>query len=134
MKTMTIPEFQAALVAQGVTYREDFAVVCPVCKTVQSMQSLINAGAGKTGEDVERYIGFSCVGRFTGAGPHKAGNPPGKGCDWTLGGFFRIHALEVIDEDSNRHPRFLPASPAEAQALARRNAVAIGEAGPHGCL
>lgn len=127
MKTMTIPEFQAALKAQDVTRREDLAVICPVCQMVQSMQSLINAGAGATGEAVERYIGFSCVGRFNGAGPFRKGDASGKGCDWTLAGLLRLHTLEVIDEEGNPHPRFEPASAEEAQALARRNAAA-GEA------
>lgn len=119
MKTMTIPQFQEALKAQGVKRREDIAVKCPICHTVQSMQSLINAGAGKNTDDVERFIGFSCVGRWTNAGPYKAKKgPQGKGCDWTLGGLLQLHCLEIIDEDGKRHPRFEPASGIEAQALA----------------
>lgn len=117
MKTMTIGEFQAELKAQGVA-REDMAFVCPICKTVQSMRSLVKAGAGQSTEEVERYIGFSCVGRFTQAGGHKTGTPPGKGCNWTLGGLLQLHELEVIDPAGRRHPHFVPASPAEAVALA----------------
>ncbi|MBN9034247.1 MAG: hypothetical protein J0I23_31175 [Rhizobiales bacterium] len=120
MKKLTIAEFQSELKAQGVDRREDMAVVCPICKTVQSMQSLINAGA-KDQDHAERLTGFSCVGRFTGAGPHKKGTPPGKGCDWTLGGLFRLHEMVVIDENGREHPHFLPATPEQARKLASQN-------------
>lgn len=118
MQTMTIPEFHAAQKGQGVQSREDLAFRCPVCGTIQSARSLIAAGAGDTFESVERFLGFSCVGRFTNAGPHKSDSPAGKGCDWTLGGLFQLHCLEVVDEDGGRHPRFEPATAEEAQGLA----------------
>lgn len=118
MITMTIAEFHAALKAQGVKRHEDFAFRCVMCGTIQSGQSLINASAGKTFDEVEKFVGFSCVGRFTNAGPHKKGNPPGKGCDWTLGGLFTFHDLEVIDTEGKPSPRFALATPEEAQALA----------------
>lgn len=119
MKRMTIPEFHAALKAQGVA-REDLALVCPMCGTVQSPRDLIAAGAGADFEAVERFVGFSCVGRFTGAGsPRK--QPDGQPCNWTLGGLFQCHKLEVIDEDGKAYPRFEPATPEQAQAHAARN-------------
>lgn len=121
IETITIPEFHARLKAQGVKRHEDFAFKCPMCGTVQSGQSLICAGAGKDFDAVEKYVGFSCVGRFTGAGaPRK--KPDGKPCDWTLGGFFRLHKLEVIDEGGKHCPRFEIAPPEEAQALAAHHA------------
>lgn len=116
VKTLTIPEFMAQLKGQGVPI-EHAAFRCVMCGTVQSATCLIAAGAGKDFDAVERYLGFSCVGRFTGAGPHKKGSAAGHGCDWTLGGLFHIHALEVIDSDGIAYPRFEPASPEEAQAL-----------------
>lgn len=119
MKTMTIPEFHAALHDQKAPSREDIAFKCVMCGTVQSARSFINAGAGKTMDDVDRWLGFSCVGRFTKAGPHKKGTPPGKSCDWTLGGLFTLHCLEVVDADGKKHPHFEPASPDETSALAR---------------
>src|SRR5689334_15338126 len=106
MRTMTIPEFHAALKAQGVESHEDFAFRCPICSTIQSARSLIKAGAGETFEQVEKYLGFSCVGRFTDAGEHKRGTPPGSGCNWTLGGLFQLHQLTVIDEEGQKHARF----------------------------
>ncbi len=104
METMTLDEFKAAIKSQGVPI-EDVTFECPHCKTLQSMNDLIEAGAGKTREEVEPYIGFSCVGRFTDK----------KGCDWTLGGLFQIHELEVITPDGEHHPRFKPvaAQPSE---------------------
>lgn len=120
---MTIAEFHAALKAQGVKRHEDFAFRCPVCGTVQSAADLIEAGAGKTFDDVEQYVAFSCVGRWTGAGPFKKNGPRKFGCDWTLGGLFRIHALEVIDDNGEARPRFELASSDEAQAHAGRRAL-----------
>jgi hypothetical protein len=117
IKRMTVEEFHAALKAQGMTSREDFAFVCPLCKCVQSARDLIQAGAGADFESIEKYLAFGCVGRFTGAKSPRA-KPDGKPCDWTLGGFFRLHRLEVITEDGQAHPRFELATPEQAQALA----------------
>jgi len=69
MNTMTIEEFHEALIAQDVP-RDHLAMKCPMCKTVQSAASLIAAGAGADFDAVGKYLGFSCVGRFTGAGQH----------------------------------------------------------------
>lgn len=109
MKTLTVEEFRAELKKQNVPNTE-IKFVCPMCGTVQSANDLIAAGAGKTFEDVEKYIGFSCVGRFTGAGsPRK--KPDGKPCNWTLGGLFQFHKLEVITPDGKHHPHFEPVQP-----------------------
>lgn len=120
MREISIPDFHAELKAQGVSRREDFAFRCPMCGTVQSAADLIAAGAGADFEAVERYLAFSCIGRFTDAGSHKKGEAPGRGCDWTLGGLFQLHKLQVIDEEGNPHPRFEPASPEDAQAHTTR--------------
>lgn len=107
------------LAAQDVGENRHFALVCPACGTVQSMASLVSAGA--TVEQAERSIGFSCEGRFTGAGawPAKPSSERAavRGCDWTLGGLFRIHQLEVLTPDGEAHPRFEVATREEAQAL-----------------
>ncbi|MBU6231566.1 hypothetical protein KGP36_02765 [Patescibacteria group bacterium] len=122
MTTKTVEEMHEAFKAQGVP-REHLAFVCPMCGTVQSCQSLIKAGAGATVEEVEKFIGFSCVGRWTKAGP-----PPGrpkenntKGCNWTLGGLFQCHKLEVITPDGKRQPSFEVATPDQARELRERN-------------
>lgn len=119
MKTLSLEEYLNLLEAQGVP-RLDLAVVCPLCKTVQSGRDLIRAGAGKNFEEIEPYLGFSCVGRWTGAGaPRK--EPDGKPCNWTLGGLINLHDLEVITPDGEHHMRFEPATPKQAQQHAQRN-------------
>lgn len=121
MRTITVEEFHAELKAQGVSAREHAALKCPACGTVQSMALLLQEGCQP--DKVESYTGFSCVGRINGAGPAtregQPGNPDKPGCDWSLGGLFRIHTLEV-DQNGTLHPIFEPASAEEAQALERR--------------
>lgn len=114
MKTMSIDEFKAACVAQAPT-NEKLVFRCPMCGTLQSGQDLINAGAGKTFEEIERYLGFSCIGRFTGAASPRA-HQDGKPCNWTLGGLFKMHTLEVVTGDGKHHPHFDLATRSEAEA------------------
>lgn len=115
IRSIPVAEFLESLKAQGVPGIH-LAFICPMCQCVQSMDSLIKAGAGATETDVERYVGFSCVGRWTGAdGPRK--KPDGKPCDWTLGGLFSLHQLEVVTEDGKTHRHFEVASPEQAKTL-----------------
>ena len=72
-------------------------------------------------EEVERYLAFSCVGRWTGFAAPRA-KPDGRPCNWTLGGLLPTHELVVVTDDGERHPRFLPATPEQAQAHAREAA------------
>lgn len=117
MKSMTLEEYRRACVGQGVAKSIDVAMICPMCQTVQSARDLIAAGAGQTLDDVEKYLGFSCFGRFKNAGaPRK--KPDGNPCNWTLGGLFSMHKLEVVTPDGERHPRFELATPAQEQAHA----------------
>lgn len=127
MERITVEELHSRFKAQGVSGRKDIAVKCPMCGTVQSMRSLIEAGAGETEDAVEKFVGFSCVGRFTNAGPYKKGSKPGLGCDWTLGGLFQIHNTEVVTPEGKVHRYFEVASPEEAQSLAATFAIARAE-------
>ena len=124
VREITVEEYRAEFRAQEVAAAEQFAVRCPVCGTVQNATSLIRAGVGRNFEDVERTLGFACVGRFTGAGPHRNGVPAGRGCDWTLGGFLKAHTLVVLKADGSRHARFEAASAAEAAELVKTQAAA----------
>lgn len=119
-KTISLDEFQSAIQAQGVPI-EHVAMKCPMCGTIQSATDLIRAGAGADMDAVEKYLGFACIGRFTNAGPFKSGSSQ-VGCDWTLGGLFQLHRLEVVTPDGKRHPRFEMASPEVAQAHMRASA------------
>jgi hypothetical protein len=115
--TRSLADFKADCAAQDMP-REHIAVMCPVCGTIQSIASLIAAGVSP--HAAEAAIGFSCEGRFTNAGPARHGQParPGtRGCDWTLGGLFKMHRLEVITEDGERHPHFELATKTDAQEL-----------------
>lgn len=107
MKTVTIKEYHA-LLRQQKCEKEFLTMRCPACGTIQSARDLIAAGAGKDFDEVEKYLGFSCVGRWT----HEKGPPREKGtqegCNWTLGGLFQIHEFEVIDEEGKHHPNFEP--------------------------
>lgn len=114
-KQITLAAFHEQLKAQGVQ-RDHLAFKCPICKTVQSATDLIAAGAGRDFGAVEKFLGFSCVGRWRNSGPWRKGDKPGRGCDWTLGGLLQLHDLEVVTEDGVAHPRFEPASPEEAKA------------------
>jgi len=113
MEIMTVEEFRTALRKQGAPSSKQACFVCPMCGTVQNMVDLINAGAGKTEDDVKGVIGFSCLGRFT----HR--QTPSKvkgqqiGCNWTLGGLFQMHNFEVVDEKGRKHPHFALATKEE---------------------
>lgn len=122
METIELAELHRRMKAQGVSGREHVAFRCVVCGTIQSVASLMRAGAAV--EAAERAIGFSCEGRFNGAGPWprdptKRAARTIRGCDWTLGGLFTIHEVEVLHEDGRRSPVFALATPEEAQALER---------------
>jgi hypothetical protein len=120
MKTMTQAEFLAEGTARFGAKVGNWKFVCPMCGTVQSVQQLHDAvvASGGTKEDVHGYIGFSCIGRFTGQGDagiaaKNRGRPWDKGCNWTLGGLLRCHALEVVLENGHQRPTFelAPAEP-----------------------
>lgn len=116
IEKIPLEDFQAALRAQGVSDPIHHAVVCPMCKFVQSAQSLINAGAGKTREEVGGKLGFSCVGRFMSSLPPRR-RPDNKPCNWTLGGLLSMHEVVIVTPDGVEHPRFRAATPEQAQAL-----------------
>ena len=115
MRTISLEDFKLEIKAQGVPI-EHVALRCPMCGCLQTATDLINAGAGQNLDEVEKYLGFSCVGRFLKAEqPRK--KPDGKPCNWTLGGLFKTHKLEVVTPDGERHPRFEIGSPEEAKRL-----------------
>ncbi|EGL9421656.1 hypothetical protein IMA78_004185, partial [Salmonella enterica] len=67
MKTLTQEQYWALLYSQKVE-RQDYAVICPMCGTVQSGRLFFLSAAAPDFDGVFRYLGFSCVGRFTGKG------------------------------------------------------------------
>ncbi|MDF8363316.1 MULTISPECIES: VVA0879 family protein [Achromobacter] len=114
MKRMTLDEFHAACREQA-SCSEQTTVKCPMCGTLQNGLDLIEAGAGKDWKEVSRFLGFSCLGRFSGAeSPRKV--PDGRPCNWTLGGLLQTHRLVVVTSDGEEHPHFELASREEAVA------------------
>ena len=91
MQTMTKDEFINTAIERFGDDRDNWKFICPRCKTAQSIADFKEANI----DDFDKYIGFSCIGRFD----------ESKGCDWTLGGLFLIHELEVIDGE-DKHPLF----------------------------
>lgn len=125
MKTITIDEFQAACIEQA---NSNLRLVfkCPMCGCLQMGQDFIDAGAATSSEQAMGYVGFSCLGRFTGASePRK--KPDGKRCNWTLGGLFQLHKLEVVTPDGQSHPHFELATKADADAYRAAQEAKQGE-------
>jgi len=102
MKTMSIEDFRKEGLKRFGDKLKNWRFICPVCSTIQSGEDLHKAGIDK--DKVQDYLGFSCIGRWTDAGPYKDGDPPGKGCNWTLGGLIRIHKLEIRDNNGDIFP------------------------------
>lgn len=115
-RTIDLDTFLAELKAQGVSSRQHLAFVCVMCKCPQSMASMAKACPDATAADLESSIGFSCVGRWTGAGSPRA-EPDGAPCNWTLGGLLNFADLYVVKSDGQTVPHFEIASPEQAQAL-----------------
>lgn len=114
MKTMTIDDLHMACIEQA-NENLQVAFKCPMCGCLQTGQDFIDAGAATNSDQAMGYAGFSCLGRFTKAeGPRK--KPDGKRCNWTLGGLFQMHKLEVVTQDGQSHPHFELATKAEADA------------------
>lgn len=112
MRVIKLAQFYEEMKAQGVKRIEDVAFACPRCRTIQSAADLMMAGAGDSVEEVEKYLGFACIGRFTGERI---------GCNWTLGGsggLCSLHELEVVTDDGKHHPHFDLATPEQAQSHA----------------
>lgn len=117
MRTLKQDEFLAEAKARFGPKVHDWKFVCPMCGTVQSVQQLLDAvlAIGGKKDEVHGYIGYSCIGRFTrqgdaGIAAKNRGERWDKGCNWTLGGLFQTHELEVIMPDGNKRPTFELAS------------------------
>ena len=76
--------------------RKKWKFKCVQCGEIQSMEDFEKLDIKE--KEAETYIGFSCIGRFT----------EDKGCNWTLGGLFQIHKLEIVDpnNENTKHPVF----------------------------
>lgn len=95
IKSYTMDQWNAEGVKRFGENVDNWLFVCPKCKTIQSVKELKEVTP--EGEDWRSYIAFSCIGRF---------NKEKKGCNWTLGGLFRIHTAEIVHEKSIPRPIF----------------------------
>lgn len=68
-----------------------WAFICPSCGNIQTIQDFLDNNI----ENPEAKIYTNCIGRYVG----------GKGCDWTLGGLFKIHK-ELVIQNGNPIPVF----------------------------
>jgi hypothetical protein len=92
MKRLSLKEYTDLFEERFGKDHKNWKVKCPHCGEVQSIQDFLELNI----EDPMNKWGFSCIGRWD----------KKRGCDWTLGGLFQIHHLEVLDEEGNAHPRF----------------------------
>lgn len=125
MRTITQEELVAEMRQRFGDNARQWKFVCPMCKTVQCADDFFATGKFQPGTgEVNKYLGFSCIGRFTGAGAPRSGTPPGRGCNWTLGGLLQIHELEIILPDGKRSPAFeIAEAPTPVAAVAEKGAL-----------
>jgi len=112
---MTHAQLSAACKAQADCVTE-LVFKCPMCDTLQTPADLIAAGAGADIDEVQGYAGFTCIGRFTGKGSPSQEKGKGHGCNWTLGGLFQTHKLEITTADGTTFPLMELATREEADA------------------
>ena len=91
-KTIKYDEWQSLGEKLFGSDKKEWKFKCVRCGEVQDYHDFKNAGV----ENPENYVYFSCIGRFV----------QNRGCDWTLGGLFQIHNLEVVAPDGDTIPVF----------------------------
>lgn len=74
----------------------DWKFRCVACGHVQSAVAVVARNPAIELLSTRDWIYFSCEGRRTAS----------VGCDWTLGGLFTLHSLEVVDDGGVRRPAF----------------------------
>lgn len=94
MLTMTKEEFNAKGRELYGELGRFWLFKCPNCGKHQRGQDFLDAGISE--EEARRLTGFSCIGRVK----------PSLGCNWTLGGLFKIHKMEVVCPDGESVPHF----------------------------
>jgi len=58
---------------------------CPSCGHIQSINSMLKHTPSLKAVEIENMVFVNCEGRYNAK----------YGCDWTLGGLFQIHKVEV---------------------------------------
>lgn len=70
--------------------------VCVKCGNIQSIESMLEHNPNLEEKDLRNSVYFNCEGRLTDK----------IGCDWSLGGLFKIHQTEVKLPDGDFVPVF----------------------------
>lgn len=74
--------------------------VCPSCGHIQTANDFLEAGV--KGEEIGKYLGFSCIGRFDGHSHVEMCSGEGP-CNYTSGGLFNLAPVRVkIDNQKTR--------------------------------
>lgn len=95
-KRYTLAEWRAEAGLRFGPDPRDWRFRCVSCGHVQSIASILEHTPDRDRELVGNQVAFSCEGRWV----------KGVGCDWTLGGLFTIHKVEVVMEDGAICPSF----------------------------
>lgn len=77
---------------------------CVMCGHVQTAKDFVDAGV--TPESAAAKVYYSCFGRVV----------KGQGCDWSLGGLFQFHKVEVEMPDGSKTKAFEFAEPLPTEA------------------
>lgn len=89
MKTITLEDWYKEAESKFGKDKKEWRFQCPQCGHVQTMKDFLD---NNVEEAVNKFY-FSCLGRWV----------PSRGCDWTLGGLFQIHKVEVIHPEGGKN-------------------------------
>jgi hypothetical protein len=81
---------------------DEWRFKCTSCGHAQSTKEVLARHPSLNREDVKSWIYFSCEGRQWAC----YGKKPQLGCDWTLGGLFQIHKVEVVTPEGKEIQAF----------------------------
>jgi hypothetical protein len=80
----------------------DWRFVCPVCGHSQSARDFKDLGVPEA--EINKIVGYSCIGRRTGARTSFDGKT--RPCNYAGGGLFKLNPVRVFDEKGNEEDYF----------------------------
>lgn len=96
-KTMTYEDWHKRGTELYGANHDKWVFACPACGHEQSLEGVISRNPAIIRDEAARWIYFACEGRHNHA----------VGCNWTLGGLFHFHELEItMDGDPKGSPAF----------------------------
>ena len=91
---MTYQEWKTEAISKFGEDPKDWKFVCPVCKYAQSIGDF-EEQTKLTREEIERVIGFSCIGRWLDPSPPESKKSKGGPCNYAGGGLFRLNPVKI---------------------------------------